>query len=50
MLEKCVICLEEISSSQAKTESLVSAAAVYVAIPHHPPCLLEEKFVVQRDG
>ena len=48
MSEKSVILLEEISSSQADTESIFRASGTDIAISHHLPCAPEEKVVVER--
>ena len=49
MSEEGVILLEEISSSQADTESVVNAAGTDIAISPLPPCAPEEEVVVETD-
>ena len=47
-LERSVILLEEISSSQSDTESIFSAAGSDFAIFHRLPCAPEEEIVAKR--
>ena len=48
MSERNVILLEEISSSQADTESGLGASWTDDAISQHLPCAPEEKVVIKR--
>ena len=48
MSEESAILLEEISLSQAYTESTVGAAGFDIAVSQHPPSVPAEKFVVAR--
>ena len=48
MPKKTVIRLEELSLSQADTESVLGAAGTNIVFSHHLPCVPEEKVVVER--
>ena len=50
MSENSVILLEEISSSQADTESVVCAAETDIALSHHPHVFLNRKSVWREAG
>ena len=47
MSEKSVVLHEEITLSQADSESVVGSAGTDFAISHHLPCAAEEKVVVE---